>query len=158
MPLSCTCSSPFTFSRPGSSVVKDMKAFLVHDTATFSRQFLESRANPALWRRWETIKYTCNPTLWFLRLSSQIIDHYCVVKGHPDSHLMSATYFCPRFLADTINLRVVSNPWNTLGPLHNAICSALPGVYLGGYQSRIEDTAKYIWRAHHPLAVVEDDL
>ncbi len=35
------------------------------------------------------LPYTSTPRLWFW---PQLFDHYCIVKGHPYSHLITTTY------------------------------------------------------------------
>ncbi len=76
----------------------------------------------------------------------QLIDHYCIVKGRPYSPLMKTTYVSFLDFWQTLATFELSEILKMhFDQSKSAICSALSGVYLGGYHSGIGDTTKSTW-------------
>ena len=69
------------------------------------------------------------------------------ISSLDDDHLRLRS----RVMARLTNLRQVNNPMKALGPLCNAICSALTSVYIAGHYSRPNEQLIDTW---NPLALL----
>ena len=78
----------------------------------------------------------------FTSINSSIL--YCpgsTILFLDDDHLRMSS----RFDSETTPLRITNNPEKALGPVQNAVCSALTGCYLAVHHIRIGENLQSFW-------------